>query len=346
MPSERVLAELLDLDRGTLRRGIKLLETDRRLVREGRRLAVLSTVDADQGASAWLSRAIVVVVPAIPTSDPMRAAWLRYSTLGATEAVREAGLHAITLNAGELADAQLAPLVASRPMGVLIPEITDDSFVARAASSFARDGIPVVVFGNDESLASYDRVISDHDVGSYLLTSELLQRGRRPARFWRRPWDRWWSEDRSAGYLRAMSEAGHRPFPILEFAPIQTTASDREGFEQTSRQLVGFLLEALRGPDRMDALMVTSDRDAFYAAAAVRVIGLEPGRDVVIAGYDDYSDLCAESKFIQLSPRLTINKRNERMGREMLDLLLERVAGKCPAVAVMRTVAPDLVCDD
>jgi LacI family transcriptional regulator len=290
-----------------------------------------------------MKHAIAVLVPN-PGTGPARSEWGRYVTLGALDSVRGGGHHVVTLNADALSDADLAPLVAARPKGVLMPELIGEAhLVHQAAAAFHAAGIPVVVYGDDPRLAGYDRVVSDHESGSWILTKALLELGRRPARFWRQPHDVWWLGARSLGYARAMTEAGQRPLGILGYPSIATHHASREGFEDSVRQLAGFLIEALRGPQRVDALMVTSDRDAFYAAAAVRLIGLRPGRDVLIAGYDNYHHLCEERQFQPLTPLLTIDKRNELMGREMLSLLNDRIANASLARPIVRRIPPELV---
>lgn len=343
LPSERQLATLLQLDRGTLRRAIKQVEQAGQLQRDGRRL-MRPSASAHHGQLDWMKQSIAVLVPHAGADAQSRNEWGRYVTMGALDAVRSVGRHIITINADALSASDLRPLVAARPMGVLLPELVwAPERVRQAAEAFSDAGIPVVVYGDEPWMARFDRVVSDHESGSAMLTRALLDLGRRPARFWREPHDMWWLDARSMGYVRAVTEAGATPLAVLNFPMIATHHTEPAGFEQSVRHLAGFLIDAVRGPQRVDALMVTSDRDAFYTAAAIRLIGLVPGRDVLIAGYDNYHHLCSERTFEPLPGLITIDKHNERMGREMLELLNERLTGALPAGPAVRRIKPELV---
>ncbi len=338
VPSERVLAGELGLGRGTLRRALKLVEAEGRLVREGRRLLPASAQPAPH--RPWVSKSIAVLLPKLSPDDQR---WSRYVTLGVTDAVRSAGFHALTLNADLLTEADLAPLIAARPSGVLLPEpFHAEQSIHAIAGAFARVSIPVVVYGDSHEMAGFDRVFSDHEQGSYALTRWLLQQNRRPLRLWSRPWSSWWLKQRAAGYERAMREAGQpwidpEPMPSLDLF-----ATTREQFDFNVRQLVGFLCDRFKGPGQPDAVMVTSDREAFYVAGALKVLGLKPGQDVLIAGYDNSWSLCEERLLSEHRPAVTIDKHNEHMGREMLDLLMEQTPCANPAAPRIRRIVPEL----
>jgi DNA-binding LacI/PurR family transcriptional regulator len=346
LPSERVLSQTLAIGRGTLRRALQLVEAEGRITREGRRLLLADAAPRGGGVASagppWLRRSVAMLTPASLPDDGTARHWMRYTTLGIGDAVREAGLHAISINAGLAGDdAEVASLVASRPLGVLLPDVFDASASAMraAAKRFTEAGVPVVVNADDESLAAYDRVTSDHAAGSHALTRWLLRdRGRRrPVRFWPRPWDRTWLAARSAGYERAMLEAGLKPPPVLE-SPSLTPALTHEQFEYEVRQVAGFLVLPMRGPDRPDALMAVSDRDVFALTAALRLLGLKPGEDVVVVGYDNYWPVCEERRFEPATPAASVDKQNEQMGREMVDLLLRRADGRVTGGPVLRRV--------
>ena len=52
------------------------------------------------------------------------------------------------------------------------------------------------------------------------------------------------------------------------------------------RGIAGALPEHLCRADRIDALLLATDAHAVQAAAALRLFGLVPNRDVLLAGYD------------------------------------------------------------
>lgn len=344
LPSERVLAAILSLDRGTLRRALKILQTQGILTREARRLVVCSP-----SLVPWVSRTIIVLLPKLDLLDHRSTPWKDYVTLGISQAVREQGYHALTLDASSLNEQDLHELIAARPFGVLLPEINSDAnTVLSRASAFSDAQIPVVAYGDDPALARFDRVVSDHTIGCYQLTRAILERGFRPIRFWRQPTDTWWLNARSLGYIRAMTEAGHSPLALIPFPDIPTHQPTSEAFQNASKQLIGFLLEVLQGPHRANALMLTSDRDTFYAAHALQMLGLEPGKNVLIAGYDNYFNLCEEMTYTPYYPALTVDKHNEHTGREMLRLLLDRINGTISGASapMVRIIEPQLIVTD
>ena len=80
----------------------------------------------------------------------------------------------------------------------------------------AQHRLPVVVNDDGPTLSQYDRVISDHEIGAYELTSWLLGQGRRRILpLWGVDRERYWVKMREAGYQRAMREAGLEPLPAV-----------------------------------------------------------------------------------------------------------------------------------
>jgi DNA-binding LacI/PurR family transcriptional regulator len=89
--------------------------------------------------------------------------------------------------------------------------------------------------------------------------------------------------------------------------------------------------------------MVVSDREVFTVAAALRSLGVEPGRDARIVGYDNYWSDCIERSWEPFEPDATVDKLNRRTGADMVELLLERAAGQLPPEPQLRVVAPRLI---
>jgi DNA-binding LacI/PurR family transcriptional regulator len=88
---------------------------------------------------------------------------------------------------------------------------------------------------------------------------------------------------------------------------------------------------------------VGSDREVFITAAACRLFGVEPGRDLVIVGYDNYWRRCMERQYEPYIPAATVDKHNEKMGGELVRLLLDRVADRLPPEPQTRVIPPQLV---
>jgi DNA-binding LacI/PurR family transcriptional regulator len=141
---------------------------------------------------------------------------------------------------------------------------------------------------------------------------------------------------------RAAAEAGIAPVPIHSTPdrPIPVSPTD---WDHYARIEAGHLLAAFGPKLDVDAIMVTSDRDAFITAAAVRLFGKEPGRDVLIAGYDNTYTLCEEHASEPSMPTLTVDKRRELTGEMMIQLLTDRASGRLPDAPQVRAVPPVVI---
>jgi DNA-binding LacI/PurR family transcriptional regulator len=92
--------------------------------------------------------------------------------------------------------------------------------------------------------------------------------------------------------------------------------------------------------------MLSSDGPVRYAAAACRALGLEPNRDIVLTGYDNYWAGSEEARFEPATPMATVDKRNLKMGEELVRLWWERNQGQLPPEPQTRRIQPELVVVD
>ena len=344
LPSERELSQRIGVGRATIRRAIQRL-TEEGLIRpHGPRGRLV----ADPGPHRdWVSKSIVLLVPEMrDVDDPAsRTRWTDYLTLGALTAIRAAGLHSVSIISDEFGNRDIARLAVDRPTGVIVPEVFggEGEPVKSLIDRLLPAGVRTVVYGGNPELASYDRVMSDHEQGSYLLTRALIARGRRRiAQCWVQPWDRYWLLARDRGYQRAMREAGLRPLDTIE-TPRLAVRPDARQFLDGAKHVAGYLLERFQGDAAPDALLLGSDRNVFVTAAALRMLGRNPDTDVLLAGYDNFHAFCEERHYENTLPALTVDKRNDLMGHEMVDLLLARSRGQLRDEPQTRVVPPELV---
>jgi DNA-binding LacI/PurR family transcriptional regulator len=126
---------------------------------------------------------------------------------------------------------------------------------------------------------------------------------------------------RARGYLRAMEQAGLEPLIIeTEFDPDAAYAAARA------------LLEGRNPPT---AIFAVSDEIAFPVLAAARDLGLRPGRDLSVAGFDDHPRAEAEDL-------TTIRQRPDEQGAAAADLLLGGI-GRGPDPHQSRLMGVSLV---
>lgn len=347
LPTERELSERLDTQRLTIRGALAVLE------QEGvvRRIGLRTRVVADR--VRMMEHSIVVINTSKQQwlTDRMHMpGWAVMMSVGALAEVSNSGFNLLLIHPERITDAELHRLVAGRPSGVVFPELLSEFPDKKLwLEKLTSAGIPVTVFGSAPELASYDRVRSDHEAGSYKLTRHMLSLGaRRPLMFYSVGPQSHWLSERRAGYERAMREAGLQPLPMVRFpsTPVAAAAGTAEQFDSARRHAVSYLMDFV-GPiaagQKVDALLTATDGDLYAASAACRTLGAKPGEDILLAGYDNYWVECWERQYEQLVPVASIDKCNAEAGRQMVQLTCERAGGKLPPMPHVRTIEPQLV---
>jgi len=370
LPSKLALARQIGVNPRTVTNGLHRLSEEGVLCHNGGRLRVVASLiqngsDARAVPAAGDREAVSEELRA--TTSPMRnvvavltlntqveqdersqLGFTRFIGYGAVEAIQEAGLHVLTLHPdrvlqGDDRHREIDHLIAGRPFGVVISDIKTDRSLTRSqdlAAEFIAKGIPAVVYGNHPDASGFDRVSADHENGAYQLTRWLIGQGRRRILpLWISPASHYWFVERRRGYDRAMQEAGLEPLPILDiprFTP--ENGKDPSGNEFAGRVFAGYLLEWLSG-EAVDALLLSDDNSIPPAARACEILGRLPGRDMLLAGYDN---LWSEVEGA-VAPSVTIDKRNLDTGKELVRLLLDRVEGRLPNEPQLRLIEPKLV---
>jgi DNA-binding LacI/PurR family transcriptional regulator len=349
LPSERHLAHSLQVARGTVRAALEQLSQEGFISADGRRRVVRRETAAPGDMQTIVSQAICVLQrPLGPeVTDRIRGGgWQHMIERGALDAVYEAGYHGISLHPERIESATLDRLVRSAPLGVVIGRYGSHEMGRDPRQAFLEAGVPVVAYGDPPENQPFDRVLSDHDAGSHALTRHLIGRGcRRILRLWpAMSVEPYWIIGRNRGYERAMREAGLDPMPALAVdAPIPHSEGRREQFILNARAFSSYLIPYLAGERKIDAIMMASDGSVFAMAAAIRLFGLVPGRDVQIAGYDNYWEDCIDRDFENFAPIATVDKKNTECGKEMVRLLVERIKGNRPDGPQVKVVQPELV---
>ncbi|MGI4788746.1 MAG: GntR family transcriptional regulator [Janthinobacterium lividum] len=332
----------------TIMRAHTLLEREGLITRQhGRGIFVASDVEHHQPAGP-LGKTIVLLTPYGMTPSMVRRApgWAPVTTAGVLETAHDNRHHAIMLHPDQMETRDIEWLMQQRPLGVII----DDSYgrdiehLRLIIETFQNAGLPMVLLGNTPFSTLCDRVESDHEIGAYELTKWLIARGRRRI-IMMRPQELHldWAAKRFAGYVRAMEEAGLEALPAIS-QPISLLQGDtRKEFEHDVRQCASSMIEAMTGPTPCDALLTPSDGPAVYYAAACRLFGKKPNQDVILAGYDNYWEEVPERQWEQEPPAVTMDKNNNRIGKELAKLLIERVAGTLPPEPQVRLIPPTLV---
>jgi DNA-binding LacI/PurR family transcriptional regulator len=200
------------------------------------------------------------------------------------------GYHVLHLQGDYCRGENFDMLLAAAPRGlVVLGDPRPDSNVEHLVEEFLRRSLPVAVCSDYGAPAKASTVGPDYREGTRQLTQWLLDRGRRriipcwtveanqlPPRSIQR---------RSEGYIRALKAAGIQPLPTVLCHLLPTIVNSQDSVEVSIRLIAGHLAEHVNQDQPIDAVLTVSDAVAGLVGAAARLLGLEPGRDIDIAGF-------------------------------------------------------------
>ena len=353
-PPQEELAAQFGVSRMVIRSALQELEAEG-LVERGERRARLIRGPTPAAAAAGVLTDVVGLVSRTPIADTIiddptypAPGWSYYVQVGARLALQERGLHILSLNPDSLAASHVERLAAGGLRGAVLFELSlPAGELWRLGQQLQAAGLAVVTNAHTDELAEFDRVVSDQRAGCRELTNWLIRRGcRRILRYWsvEQPVPLAWLAERDAGHEEALRAAGLMPLAVVTPPnPAIALPDARQNFEHHVRLATGYLLDHLRRDPSPDAIMTASDGAAYAVAAACRLLGREPNRDIAIVGYDNYWHDCPEKHLEPTRPLATVDKRNREIGRAMVELLEQRHAGQLPPGPQLRTIAPSLV---
>jgi DNA-binding LacI/PurR family transcriptional regulator len=345
LPAERELAARLRVNRGTLRSALEHLSEEGFLRSNGGRIRIVTL--PRPGSSSLLQDVVAVFSDDEGKVSSMHQAsgWMDYVAQGSLDAIRKAHLHALVVHPSRFLNQPANLFMDGRPRGaVLMCSSGRPEYSVRIADRLQSAGVRVVLHGDDSVYRSYDRVTTDHEAGSYLLTQYFIRQGRkRILNFWPEPATDYWFLARRAGYERAMAEAGLAPLPTAVVPHPDFDVDNADDFAKAARLLAGYLAEHLSSDEPVDTLLLASDGFVPTTTAACRLFGKEPNRDIWIGGYDNYWADLPQRKFEPAPPAVTVDKNNRRLGEEMVNLLLGRPEASSADEPERRAIAPELV---
>ena len=356
LPSYADLHKSHGLSQATVERSHALLEKDgyiERLARKGTFVSTPNTSNPNASKEGpanqnLLSNSVVVLTKGAQKSwnYHRQSGWSENITLGALNELRNGSRHAMSLAPGNFQKSDLEYFLQSPPAGAII--IGEPDFTApmmEIATRLQGLRIPVVMYGNGPELATFDRVISDHEQGSYELTRWLIERGQR--RIMRVASvsleNLYWIPMRERGYRRAMSDAGLSPLETCAYPQFSSAHDNRSLFESAARTMANHLAPYFLGDEPVEAIMTITDGDVYVLAAACRLLGKEPNEDVFFVGYDHYGEDSLEHTLESATPLATVDKCNLDLGAALARLLNERIEDGCDAVPQLRLLMPRLV---
>lgn len=175
----------------------------------------------------------------------------------------------------------------------------------------AKEGAPIVVWGDPTTEADYPIVGSDNDLGGYLATNKLISAGSKNIMFLGDP-EHAEMAQRYTGYKRALEEHG------LTLAPELTVAIDitsQAAYQELNQYIVSNGL-------KFDGIFAASDMVALGAMKALKERYINVPGDVSLVGFDDIT--MAEL----FHPALTTVAQNTREAADaMVSALMQRLEG-------------------
>lgn len=189
--------------------------------------------------------------------------------------------------------------------GALLISVHGDDPMPRAIQAAE---IPIVAMGRPPSGPHADYVDADNAGGGREAVRHLTATGRRCLATVSGPLDMSAGVDRLRGYVRATRAVGMR------------AAAERIAYGDFS-EAAGYrgIKQLLEKTPKIDGVFVASDLMGMGALRALRELGRRVPDDVAIVGFDDAPFACYADP-----PLTTIRQPIERLGQEMVRLLLHR----------------------
>ncbi|WP_347304006.1 substrate-binding domain-containing protein [Croceibacterium sp. TMG7-5b_MA50] len=235
------------------------------------------------------------------------------------DALAEAGYDLLLSRVIPRGDGWLDDIVAAgRVDGVIIiGQSNQTETIEEVAGRFA----PLVVWGARRPGMTQITVGTDNHTGGQLAARHLIAIGRRRLAFLGDPGVPEFA-DRQAGFHAVIAQT-----PGIEETVLPLHLTDRDAFTETAR-----FLDANLPPD---GIFAASDVIAMGAMRAITGRGLRVPQDVSVIGFDDIG-IAAHTA----PPLTTIRQDLERGARQLVELLLRRIAGESAGPVIM---PPELV---
>jgi len=206
-------------------------------------------------------------------------------------------------------------------LNVLVQKQTDGVLLVPASDSvesltfLKSQATPVVVVDRRVSGFQVDTVRCDSEQGAYLLVRYLIELGHRRIAALMGPRAVSTAIDRSAGYQRALAEAGldDGQHPVLH-----DSYSQKGGYRMAR--------EVLSSSQLPTALFAGNNLIAVGVLRALREVGLRVPEDISVVAFDDIPESLVMDQFLTV-----MTQPAYEIGRRATELLLDRLCGEGPA---------------
>ncbi len=183
---------------------------------------------------------------------------------------------------------------------------------AEEINQLVDQGLPVTIMCREVPGTRAPCVRGNDEAGGYAITRHLIEQGHRQIAMIGGRTDTSPSRDRLTGWKRALGEAGLAAENQLYIPELMTQAD--------ARAAVPRILDA---PQKPTALIGFNDLIAFGLMGELRQLGVVPGRDIAVTGYDDIDGAANRSPSLT-----TIDSFPEKLGPVAARTLLGQIDGR------------------
>lgn len=332
LPTEHALARALRLSQPTVHRALASLAADGVIAGAGRRRALAVAPDEDlQPGALLVGPPLSRFVREDPTLHAGRQDAIGWSLLQHLNASGRM-LTVVPPAHAVAALVRLAP-----PPGAVLVVQAEDLPPAQVADLLAwadRHGRRCVLYADPAQHPGRACVTSDQAGGCAGLVRHLAARGRR------RILPLWfgdvagrvvgpWFARRQRGYRRACRELGLEALPAAVLPDAGLNLPPTDALAVAVRQCTAVLAPLLARGLRCDAILAPTDGVLPALAEALRGLGVDPDRAVLLAGFDNYfAGGLPERRLAPCRPVATVDKDHPAIGRALAELVLEPAPGR------------------
>ncbi|MEM7719783.1 MAG: LacI family DNA-binding transcriptional regulator [Pseudomonadota bacterium] len=223
-----------------------------------------------------------------------------------SNALQERGYHLLIFTAPNSTDGVegvIADLMDYQVDGIIAASVSLSSPLAKRARAA---GVPVVLFNRGQIGADFSNVTSTNYDGAHEVTTYLLGTGHtRIAHIagWQGSQT---GQERVRGFEAALAAVGQKPFAVVD--------------GMYKRDVAAACAHQLLSGTRPDAIFVGNDHMAFAVLDVIRDMGMTPGKDISVIGFDDVPQ-ASWGGYNLATYRQPVN----RMVKATVDLILDQV---------------------
>lgn len=251
------------------------------------------------------------------------------------------------LPARDLSDTELVQIGRDTPAGALVfADGMGRAMATRVLTALGRAGVQAVVHGSADEYPAHDTVHSDQAQGGRAVARWLAEHGCHRLIVHRRPFaegEPAWHAARQRGYRQGALDAGLAEPAVMDWPGGMVEADGKLERFQANAALLSESLRKWKNAPRPFGILALSDGEVPTLWAACRRLKLQPGRDVLIAGYDGYWADLMERDWEGEGPSVSTDKRHREMGAALSDLLIKRLSGRLPPAPRHVLVEPQIV---